>query len=632
MGASIQGSMGNPICGVQETTASSTEAAEERNEIRDNAATTDPSSPPPEDVQPAENIPAPKPEEPKEDKEAFKQEANRLTLALQKERDDQAEKDARQAQEAKEKRKLDWEAALRETRKNRKSDWEAKTVNRYGVDFRFPVFDKNQHIPVLALINPMSGAMAGTDILACAHNSDYYQDRFFNIIEVIKGQRRGGLMDVFRIELQEAKKEAKRMNTRPRLISGGGDGTGSFAIFITFLCLRADPSREEDGLADTGNGFIWTDEEMADSFPAIAQMPLGSANDFGNILGWGQKYPGDPSSMCCAGRSGARGQLEKWIKAVISPSSPLANFDLWGIMPAPGADKCDFKLAELTGKRGPSPREAIDGKKQLVLKTAGNPVPFFICLYFTAGFGAYMVGRFQINRRTTPVRNRAEYTRQAVGIVTESTPPQLKLRCNGVKVDCEGKPYFPPRRDKGVQGRAYREVGFYNINWQAHALHGADRASLCTRLCSSRQPVMFNDGQIDMMRWKFMSILKNPGLRLQTDKKKDMHLNFDGGDGKGLFFQWDGEARFAFSPSGKDFNIFIRKVLTIPVVIGPYHNPKLTGPIDNGKPVKFEMFGETPAERELVRKRILANVGGKLDSEMNATAAEIQGAKLKMKE
>ena len=29
------------------------------------------------------------------------------------------------------------------------------------------------------------------------------------------------------------------------------------------------------GLQDTGNGFIWTDQEMADFFPALAQMPLG---------------------------------------------------------------------------------------------------------------------------------------------------------------------------------------------------------------------------------------------------------------------------------------------------------------------------------------------------------------------
>ena len=92
------------------------------------------------------------------------------------------------------------------------------------------------------------------------------------------------------------------------------------------------------GCQDMGNGFIWTDEEMAEPqhsdgrfcfakllartfqtplhpwplelfvleslwwmsgsllsllrfFPAIAQMPLGSANDFGNILGWGQLGP-----------------------------------------------------------------------------------------------------------------------------------------------------------------------------------------------------------------------------------------------------------------------------------------------------------------------------------------------------
>ena len=33
-----------------------------------------------------------------------------------------------------------------------------------------------------------------------------------------------------------------------------------------------------EGLQDTGNGFIWTDQEMADFFPALAQMPLGLIN------------------------------------------------------------------------------------------------------------------------------------------------------------------------------------------------------------------------------------------------------------------------------------------------------------------------------------------------------------------
>lgn len=31
-----------------------------------------------------------------------------------------------------------------------------------------------------------------------------------------------------------------------------------------------------------------------------------------------------------------------------------------------------------------------------------------VCLYFSAGIGAYMTSRFQINRRKTPLRNRAE--------------------------------------------------------------------------------------------------------------------------------------------------------------------------------------------------------------------------------
>merc|ERR1712151_852484 len=103
-----------------------------------------------------------------------------------------------------------------------------------------------------------------------------------------------------------------------------------------------------------------------------------------------------------------------------------------------------------------------------------------------------MTARFQLNRHKTPITNRAEYIKQAVGIIREATPPQLQLRLEGVKIDCEGQSYFPPRPRK--TGRSYREVGFYNINWQAHAIHGADRAPASVRFgcgCSStkRQPV-----------------------------------------------------------------------------------------------------------------------------------------------
>lgn len=498
-------------------------------------------------------------------------------------------------------------------------------ANRYGHHMELPPYQAGEHVPVLGLINPMSGAMAGHDILTVARQNPYYKTRMFNIIDVVRGKRPGGLMDVFRIELKKAREEAAKMNTRTRLISGGGDGTGSFALFIVFLALKADDERADEGLRDSGNGFIWTDEEMELHLPAIAQLPLGTANDFGNILGWGAKYPGDGALTV----NGAAGKLRHWFEAVLDPSSRVVSFDLWGIMPHKGTE-VDFKLAELCGKRGTCPNMVREGQRMVHLRQASKPVPFFVCLYFSAGFGAYMTARFQLNRHRTPTRNRAEYVRQALGIVNESTPPQMPCRLTGVEVDCEGEAYFPPRRDKGTKGAGYREVGFYNINWQAHSLHGADRASASARVCCGsgpRMPVIFNDGRIDMFRWKFASLLKNPGLKVQTDKKKDMLLRYAGGKGKGIFFQWDGEARFAFSPAGEDIHIYIRKVMNIPVVLGPFHNQKITGNVGSAEePVSFAWCGETDEERQAVRQRTLRYINGDLDDELNATADEIKKA------
>jgi len=496
-------------------------------------------------------------------------------------------------------------------------------ANRFGEEANLPPFDKTRHIPVLALINPMSGAMAGGDILALARKMPYYQDRFFNIIDVVKDQRRGGLMDVFRRELCAAKEEAKASNTRVRLVSGGGDGTATFALFLLFSALKADNERADEGLADSGNGFIWTDSELADCFPALAQMPLGSANDFGNTLGWGQKYPGDRKS-----RPNAVKDLQSWIEAVISPSSRVVNFDVWGIMPPKGCDRCNFKLCELTGNRGWNPNTSTGGTSRLQLKEAGLPVPFLVCLYFSAGFGAYMVARFQINRHKNPVTNRLEYVRQGLGICAESIPAQLDVGLQGVEIDCDSEEYFPPRRNQGNQGRRYREVGFMNINWQAHLLHGADRAGCCTRLSSVREPAKYNDGRLDMYRTNFKSALKNPGPRIQTDKKKEMNLTCNGGDGKGIFFQWDGEARFAFNPSGQPFNINIRKVLNIPVVLGPFYDQRVVGDAHNGEPVRFEFSGKTQEEIEAARERVLKSVRGDLNEELNATQEELKKANL----
>mmetsp|Transcript_111967 Transcript_111967/g.289340 ORF Transcript_111967/g.289340 Transcript_111967/m.289340 type:complete len:649 (+) Transcript_111967:71-2017(+) len=501
-------------------------------------------------------------------------------------------------------------------------------ANRFGSTARFPPFDKSKHVPVLALINRGSGAMAGADILAVAQKMPYYQDRFFNIIDVVRDRRRGGLMDVFRQQLNAAREEAKARGLRPRLISGGGDGTASFALYVIFAALSADPERADEGLADAGNGFIWSDEELSDFFPAIAQMPLGTANDFGANLGWGRKYPGAAALghiQTSKRASLAEQALQQWISAVISPESHVVGFDVWGFMPAPGAEACDFKLCELGGERGWNPKVSAEGQQHLVMKTAALPVPLFACLYFSAGFSGYLVSRFQINRRRTPISNVMEYARHVAGILTETQPAELNKWLEGVTVSCAGTEYFPPRSSEGNEASRYWEVGFCNTNGKY--VSGADRTPAVARVCSTREPAKFNDAKMDMYRMKPISPLKNLGLKKQTDKTEGpMTLTFSGGKGKGLFFQWDGEARFAFSPSGEAFNIHIKKILNIPVVLGPEFDVKVTGHPKSGADCNFAFCGEAAQEKEAARSRVLRCVRQELNTELNASREEILAA------
>mmetsp|Transcript_34022 Transcript_34022/g.66961 ORF Transcript_34022/g.66961 Transcript_34022/m.66961 type:complete len:161 (-) Transcript_34022:313-795(-) len=132
-----------------------------------------------------------------------------------------------------------------------------------------------------------------------------------------------------------------------------------------------------------------------------------------------------------------------------------------------------------------------------------------------------------------------------------------------------------------------------------------------------------------MYRFRFSSLVKNPGRRMQTDKKKNMLLHFASNSepGTGVFFQYDGEARFAFSPSSEDFCIYIRQVMTIPVVMGPFANSKLTGGAED-KEDFFEFHGETEADKDMVKKRVAKLLSGSLGQEMNATKEELISANL----
>lgn len=528
-------------------------------------------------------------------------------------------------------RKAELDDLLKHTREQMLIGPTKMPANRYGSDASLPAFDKEKHVPTLALINPHSGAKAGFDILAIARKAAYYQRRFFNIIDVVRDQRRGGLLDVFRLELCAAKEEAQARGLRPRVISGGGDGTASFALFVVFQALKADPARADEGLEDAGNGFIWSDDELAECFPALAQMPLGSANDFGHTLGWGHKYPGDGSAAPWRSSNtraaAALGGLRAWLGAVLEPRSREANFDMWGVMPAAGEESCNFKVCELSGETGADPRKVIDGEKQLLMREASTPVPLFCCLYFSVGFFAYMTARFQMNRHAHPLLNKLEYARQAVGITTETLPPQLGSGLSNLSISCGGDAYFPPRSEQGNTGGKYVDAGFLNINWQGGMAHGADRAPACARACATREPAKFNDAKVDMYRLKLSSPFRMPGPRYQTDKKEGpITFTHSGGRGKGVFFQWDGEARFAFSPTGEPFSIEARRILSVPVVLGPGYDPRVTGDSDNGQAVRFEFAGATHEEREEVKTRILRCVRGELDKELNATREELVAA------
>uniref|UniRef100_A0A7S2IL92 DAGKc domain-containing protein n=1 Tax=Zooxanthella nutricula TaxID=1333877 RepID=A0A7S2IL92_9DINO len=530
-------------------------------------------------------------------------------------------------------RRDELEMLMQQTREQMLVDPPSMPASRYGTDATLPTFDAEKHVPTLALINPGSGAKAGADIMALARKTPYYQRRFFNIVDVVRDQRRGGLLDVFRLELTAAKEEARARGVRPRLISGGGDGTASFALFMVFLALKADPTREGEGLEDRGNGLVWDDADLEAFFPAVAQLPLGSANDFGHTLGWGHRYPGDRAAPRAASPSRALGELSAWLLSVLDPDAPVASFDVWGIMPPGGEASCDFKVCELAGPRGADPRVlADDGQRHLVMKEADTPVPLFCCLYFSVGFFAYMTSRFQLNRHSNPRRNKLEYARQALGIVREPTPPELGRGLERVQVACGGEAYFPPRGQQAATGARYREVGFLNVNWQGGIAHGADRAPAHRRMWAAREPAKFNDGQVDMYRMKLSSPLRMLGTKYQTDKRTGpVTISCAGGSGQGVFFQWDGEARFAFSPTGEPFSIDVRKILNLPVVLGPGYDAKVTGAPDNGDPVRFGFEGATAGERSETRHRILRCVRGELDRELNATREEMAAAGLHCK-
>mmetsp|Transcript_35111 Transcript_35111/g.54522 ORF Transcript_35111/g.54522 Transcript_35111/m.54522 type:complete len:763 (-) Transcript_35111:315-2603(-) len=556
-------------------------------------------------------------------------------------------------------------------------------------DLMFPNILKGRHAPVLGLITPASSSSSkmdlGRELLSIARHSPVYQDRFFNTNEMLEDMARGGFLGVLREELNVAKAEALELKTRPRVVVGGDDTTTHVVIWLILKALQANEKRVSEGLSqfkDTGNGFTWTDDELRSSFPAIVQLPLGNQCNLADACGW----VGSSSCISCCGRKSkyrtattlrtcgisrsARVRvLQQLMEAIIDPATPCRNFDVWGVMPPFGADKINFKLCELGAKPGRSPKTKVNGKKgNISLKPASctvakAPAPWMVLVSFRAGYGAYRNSRIKANPHSTPFRSRLERWRQFFGVSCEKTPLQMRTKTNGIKVACLGgkggdgldhgahhkaQSYFPPRNGRkawGVncwsRGNRYREVGFYNVSCRASP--GAERAPLMRRLCFSkrRRPIRCDDGCLHMYRMRFKSYLKNPGRTMQTDRRKDMTLSFEAhsdktpsegsveavrkaAPAKGLFVQFDGEPRFAFSPTGQRFDLMIRKVMNLPVVIGPFSKE----PVEKDKKVEFEIYGDTPEDKEQTRLRIIKSLNGTLDAELHATEDDLKAVNL----
>lgn len=490
-------------------------------------------------------------------------------------------------------------------------------------------FDADVHAPFVGLINPKSGGQMGTPILEVVKRTEVYQDNIFHIVDVIKSAKeRGGLLDQFRRKLCDAKLAAsgKAEHFRPRLICGGGDGTGSFALMIVFKVLAADNTRADEGMSDKGNGFIWTDEEMSRYFPALVQMPLGTGNDLSGCLGWGRKYPGHVGKCCLAGPGRRLHNLQSWFNRALDVTSPLANFDVWGFMPPPGEDKMEVKLCDLATVSKAS------GQTHLKFRHADVVVPFLVLLYASYGFGGQMIARFQLARTNSQFHNFVQYLKIGPAIFCGKNPQELRYNMDGFSVtNVAGEPlekngtdqYFPPRKTRAA--KSYGEVGFMNLNsYGGGSLKGRDRARCCHRwiICRGpkerRQPIRFDDGKLDLFRQRIPATVAKTGNTIQTDKRSGATFRFQATESQGIFMQYDGEGRFVFHPDGKDWRMDVHQVLRIPVVLG---KPSLKNP--DSEPISFGFIGDE-AEVRRIKARITKWVNGELVPELNASSEEIE--------
>eukprot|EP00931_Biecheleriopsis_adriatica_P040742 TRINITY_DN23342_c0_g1_i1.p1 TRINITY_DN23342_c0_g1~~TRINITY_DN23342_c0_g1_i1.p1 ORF type:complete len:747 (+),score=165.08 TRINITY_DN23342_c0_g1_i1:114-2354(+) len=439
---------------------------------------------------------------------------------------------------------------------------------------------KSPDVPFVGLLNPGSGNKMGAVFLAEAERQLVHSSRLFHIVHVYIDK--GGLMTKFRAQLDVAKEEARAKmeaqpgkDFRPRLICGGGDGTASFALECVFKALMRPGSEF--------SGFLWSDEDMERFFPALVQLPLGTGNDLAGILGWGRTI--DPATRPVLARD--------WFQRALSVESPTRAFDVWGLFPAGGVKACMLKGLEHGSQDRPQ------------FKEAGPAVPFLSLLYTSMGYDALVAALVEINRTESQIMNKIQYVLHGASALFGVAHKNINLE--GLCLEAPGKELFPPAFHKASD---FENVGFMNIN------------SFSAGMITASEPASFSDGQLDFFCMSVGGILAEaaqgrPG-KLPTEQSSTAVWKVRS-DLPCVFMQRDGEGRVLFHPKAEDWQLKVRQVMTIPVVVDPAAEGP---PCSQDSQGCWKLVGSEGQIAEF-SQRLSQLIQGKLVDEMNATAEEV---------
>lgn len=389
-----------------------------------------------------------------------------------------------------------------------------------------PCDPNSDDLPFVGLLNPRSGNRMGALILEEAARFPMYRPRMFDVVQVVTVPAVGA---AFQRQLYKCIDEAKRKSagSRPRLICGGGDGTASLALccVLKALCSKL-------------GGLPLSDDELERFFPSLVQMPLGTGNDLAGVLGWGRTV--NPIDN--------RDGLREWFCNAISHQRPLCPFDVWGLCPGKSAS---MKVCALAGLDPQHPDRPM-------FQESGAGVPFLCLLYFSMGFDAFVAAKVELNRTESRLMNFVEYGKQ---ITSGMLGPQRRnIDLTGIVISVPGDPqptqYFPPPESTHTCSE-YESVGFMNIN------------SLGGGCWSASPPASFKDGKLDLFRQRnYTGNLAKRGFRFETEKHRSATFSVPS-ELPGVHCQYDGEARFIFSPDSAKLDLVVQRVLQIPVAIGP---------------------------------------------------------------